>query len=312
MLSDGQIVAIKKCQLVDEHKSKQFINEVVLLLQISHRNVVKLLGCCLEAEVPHLVYEFVPNGTLFHHIHDDNKSPEFPFSWNNCLKIAADVAGALAYLHTATSLPILHRDIKSSNILLDEKYVAKVSDFGIAKSLAVGQTHITTFANGTFGYIDPEYFQSCQLTEKSDVYSFGVVLVELLTGLVAVIPSTIEEDAKGLASHFQSAMNEDNLDSILDARVAAEGEKEGVVAVAKLANRCLNFNGKERPNMKEVAMELENLRMAQMGSTVDTRLQEDSEILSKGNYDYGWTSTKEFGTRSTSASDVHPITFDTI
>ncbi|PIN15446.1 Serine/threonine protein kinase [Handroanthus impetiginosus] len=316
MLSDGQIVAIKKSQLVDEHKSKhlveQFINEVVILLQINHRNVVKLLGCCLETEVPLLVYEFVPNGTLFHHIHDDNNGPEFPFSWKMRLKIAADVAGALAYLHSATSLSIFHRDIKSSNILLDEKYAAKVSDFGISKSLAIGQTHLTTIANGTFGYIDPEYFQSSQLTEKSDVYSFGVVLVELLTGLVPIIPSTSEEDAKGLASHFLSSMNEDNLDSILDDRVAAEGEREGVVAVAKLARRCLNLNGRKRPNMKEVAMELENVRIGQMGSTVDTRLQQDSKTLSKDDYDYGWTSTTDFGTTATSSCDAHPLMFDTI
>ncbi|PIN20961.1 Serine/threonine protein kinase [Handroanthus impetiginosus] len=316
MLSDGQIIAIKKSQLVDEHKSKylveQFINEVVILSQINHRNVVKLLGCCLETEVPLLVYEFVPNGTLFRHIHDDNDSHEFPFSWRMRLKIAAEVAGALAYLHSATSLPIFHRDIKSSNILLDEKYVAKVSDFGTSKSLAIGQTHLTTLVKGTFGYIDPEYFQSSQFTEKSDVYSLGVVLVELLTGLKPIMPSTSEEDAKSLVFRFLSSVNEDNLDSILDDQVATEGEREGIVSVAKLARRCLNLNGKKRPNMKEVAMELENIRMAQMGSIVDTRLQEDSKILSKDDYDYGWTSTTDFGTTTTSSCDAHPLMFDTI
>ncbi|PIN15444.1 Serine/threonine protein kinase [Handroanthus impetiginosus] len=316
MLSDGQIVAIKKSQLVDEHKSKylveQFINEVVILSQINHRNVVKLLGCCLETEVPLLVYEFVPNGTLFRHIHDDNDSHEFPFSWRMRSKIAAEVAGALAYLHSATSLPIFHRDVKSSNILLDEKYVAKVSDFGTSKSLAIGQTHLTTLVKGTFGYIDPEYFQSSQFTEKSDVYSFGVVLVELLTGLKPIIPSTSEEDAKSLVFRFLSSMDEDNLDSILDDQVATEGERGGVVVVAKLARRCLNLNGKKRPNMKEVAMELENVRMAQMGSIVDTRLHEDSKILSKDDYDYGWTSTTDFGTTTTSSCDAHPLMFDTI
>ncbi|KAK6148828.1 hypothetical protein DH2020_016353 [Rehmannia glutinosa] len=323
MLSDGQIVAIKKSQLVDERKSnhlvEQFINEVVILTQINHRNVVKLLGCCLETKVPLLVYEFMANGTLFHHIHDENdNNTEFPFSWNMRLKIAAEIAGALAYLHSATSLPIFHRDVKSSNILLDEKYVAKVLDFGTSKSLAVDQTHLTTNVNGTFGYIDPEYFQSSQFTEKSDVYSFGVVLVELLTGLKPIILSTNAEDDKSLVSCFLSSMNDNNnLETILDRQVlSAQGEKEGVLAVAKLAKRCLNLNGKKRPNMKEVSMELEALRMAQIGSsTARAELQEDSSFPNEGpvifqtdDYDYSWTNTSDF--RTNSSSDVYPIMFD--
>ncbi|KAH6832462.1 hypothetical protein C2S53_006917 [Perilla frutescens var. hirtella] len=321
MLSDGQIVAIKKSQLVvDEHKTKhiveQFINEVVILSQINHRNVVKLLGCCLETKVPLLVYEFVPNGTLFHHIHED-KNTEFPFSWNMRLKIAADVAGAFAYLHSATSLPIFHRDIKSSNILLDEKYVAKVSDFGTSKSVAVDQTHLTTNVNGTFGYIDPEYFRSSQFTEKSDVYSFGVVLVELFTGLKPILPSTqSEDDSRSLVSRFLSSMDENNLDSILDNQVSARDEKEGVVAVARLAQRCLDLNGKNRPYMKEVAMELESVRIAQMGSAAHKKLPEDSSfpklgsmILSTDDNNYSWTTTSDFPTHS--SSDAFPIMLDT-
>ncbi|KAF8043611.1 hypothetical protein BT93_A1820 [Corymbia citriodora subsp. variegata] len=263
MLADGRIVAIKKPKVIDEGQLEQFINEVVILSQINHRNVVKLLGCCLETEVPLLVYEFIPNGTLSQYI--DNQSDEFPLAWDMRLQIAVEVAGALCYLHSASSIPIYHRDIKSTNILLDEKYKAKVADFGISRSVAVDQTHLTTRVHGTFGYMDPEYFQSSKFTEKSDVYSFGVVLAELLTGQKPICLARSEED-RSLVTYFIAAMNENRLFDTIDPRVVDEAKKEEITAVAYLTKRCLNMSGRRRPTMKQVTVELEGIRISRMGS----------------------------------------------
>ncbi|KAG2664258.1 hypothetical protein I3760_16G072400 [Carya illinoinensis] len=198
-LVDGRIVAIKKSKMMDEGKLQEIINEVVILSGINHRNVVRLLGCCLETKVPLLVYEFYPNGTLFQYLNDQNE--EFPLTWDMHLRIAIKVAGALFYLHSIALSPIYHWDIKSVNVLLDGKHIEKVADFGISRSIAINQTHLSTLLYGTFGYIDPEYFQSGQFIEKSDVYSFGVVLADLLIGEKA-ISSTRSPATKSLASYI--------------------------------------------------------------------------------------------------------------
>lgn len=310
MLSDGKIVAIKKLKLVDEDQLEQLINEVVILSQINHRNVVKLLGCCLATEVPMLVYEFVPNGTLFSLIHNPNT--EISFSWNTRLKMASDIAAALAYLHSASSIPIYHRDIKSSNILLDEKFVVKVSDFGTSKTVAVDQTHLTTMVKGTFGYLDPEYFQTSQFTEKSDVYSFGVVLAELLTRQ-RPISLEITDGDRNLASRFLASIQANDFYMIFDARVSGEGGKDEVIAVARIAERCLNPKGKMRPTMRDIATELESIRISQMPSTIKERAQEASVCEVKpmmiSDIDYTWTSTKS---EISSPSDTHPFTSETV
>ncbi|XP_058010173.1 wall-associated receptor kinase-like 22 [Hevea brasiliensis] len=257
MLADGRIVAVKMSKLVDEENLQEFINELVILSQINHRNVVRLLGCCLETEVPLLVYEFIPNGSLFQYLHDQSEEASLP--WEMRVRIASEIAGALAYLHSAASIPVYHRDIKSTNILLDEKHRAKVSDFGTSRSIAIDQTHLTTHVHGTFGYLDPEYFQSSQFTDKSDVYSFGVVLVELLSGQKPIYLSSSQE-TMSLATNFILLMEESRLFDIIDARITEDCHDEEIVAVANLALRCLNLNGKKRPTMKEVTIELERIR----------------------------------------------------
>ncbi|XP_052297973.1 wall-associated receptor kinase-like 9 [Citrus sinensis] len=265
MLEDGRIIAVKKSKLtVDDEellKLEEFINEIVILSQINHRNVVKLLGCCLETEVPLLVYEFIPNGTLYQHLHDRHQNEEFPLTWEMRLRIATEVAGALAYLHSATSSPIYHRDIKSTNILLDQRYRAKVADFGTSKFIAMDQTHVTTKIQGTFGYLDPEYHQSSQLTDKSDVYSFGVVLVELLTGKKPIFwAGNTSQENVSLAAYFVHSMRKNRLHDILDDQLMKLGVKNQIMTFANLAKRCLDLNGKKRPTMEEVSMELNGIR----------------------------------------------------
>ncbi|CAJ1821752.1 unnamed protein product [Sphenostylis stenocarpa] len=260
MLPDGTIVAVKRSKEIERNKIETFVNEVVILSQINHRNIVKLLGCCLETETPLLVYEFIPNGTLSHHIH--RRDNEVSLSWDSRLRIACEVAGAVAYMHFAASIPIFHRDIKTTNILLDSNFSAKVSDFGTSRSVPQDKTHLTTAVGGTFGYIDPEYFQSSKFSDKSDVYSFGVVLVELITGRKPI--SFLEEDeGQNLIAQFISLMKENKVYEILDGRVAKKARKDDILAIANLSMRCLRLNGKKRPTMKEVSLELEALRKVQ-------------------------------------------------
>ncbi|KAL6013055.1 hypothetical protein ACLOJK_003545 [Asimina triloba] len=257
-LSDtNRAVAIKKSKTVDESQIELFVNEVFILSQINHRNVVKLLGCCLETQVPLLVYEYVTNGTLFDHIHGPL------LSWNHRLRIASETAAALAYLHSAASTPIIHRDVKSANILLDENYTAKVADFGASRLVPMDKAHLTTLVLGTSGYLDPEYLLTSQLTEKSDVYSFGVVLVELLTGKKPVFFDRFEKAERNLSIYFILAMEENRLLEILDAQLVADGARMvQLTAVAEIAKRCLSVKGDERPAMKEVAAELDGLARA--------------------------------------------------
>nr|XP_023895757.1 wall-associated receptor kinase-like 8 [Quercus suber] len=305
MLTDGRIVAIKKCNTVDEGNLEQFVNEIIILSQINHRNVVKLLGCCLETEVPLLVYEFISNGTLFQYLHEENE--DFPLlTWDMRLRIATEIAGALSYLHSAASLPIYHRDIKSSNILIDDKYRAKVADFGTSRSVAIDQTHVTTLVYGTFGYLDPEYFQTSQFTDKSDVYSFGVVLIELLTGEKPV-SSTRSAESRNLSTYFVHSLKENCLFDILDTQVRKVCNKDEVIAIANLAKRCLHLNGKKRPTMLEIMMELEGVqKVSHVQPNFDELEYVRNEEMGPQN-DVSISASSCLELRSTSLSDALPL-----
>lgn len=256
-LEGNLIVAIKKAKTIDASQKEEFVKEILILSQINHNNVVKLLGCCLEVEVPMLVYEFVFNGTLHDYIHDEKR--RCSISFDTRLRIAIESAEALAYLHSAASPPILHRDVKSSNILLDENYAAKVSDFGASILVAMDKTQLASVLQGTLGYLDPEYMQTYIFTEKSDVYGFGVVLLELLTRKKAIYFQGPEVE-KSLASSFISSMKQGRLMECLDDQIIKEGHVEVLQEISELVMQCLSIRGEERPTMKEVAEGLQRLR----------------------------------------------------
>ncbi|WVY90473.1 hypothetical protein V8G54_035987 [Vigna mungo] len=294
VLSNNKVVAIKKSKIVDQSQVEQFINEVIILSQINHRNVVKLLGCCLETEVPLLVYEFVNNGTLYDYLH--NQGQGVNVSWKTRLRIATEAAAALSYLHSEACIPIIHRDVKTANILLDDTYTAKVSDFGASRLVPIDHTEITTIVQGTLGYLDPEYMQSSQLTEKSDVYSFGVVLVELLTGEKAFSFSRAEEQ-RSLTVHFLCSLKEDRLFDVIQVGLLDEENQQEIMQVAILAARCLRLIGEERPSMKEVTMELEGIKLTKKDPGINTdKICNESQYLlreTQNSYEHGDTSSQQ-------------------
>ncbi|KQK01261.1 wall-associated receptor kinase 1 [Brachypodium distachyon] len=260
VLEDKTVVAIKKSKMMEKAQTKEFASEMFILSQINHRNVVKLLGCCLEVEVPMLVYEFVSNGTLYHYIHSKNLKADTAFS--TFLRIAVESAEALAYMHSSASPSILHGDIKTANILLDDKLTAKVSDFGASKLAPGDEAKMATLVQGTCGYLDPEYLMTCRLTDKSDVYSFGVVLLELLTRRKALYLDGPEEE-KSLVLCFMMAVKSGQHQELLDSQMRDEMKIEALEEITHLVMRCLNMSGENRPTMKEVAERLEMLRRCQ-------------------------------------------------
>nr|QNJ34485.1 CARD1-like protein 3 [Striga asiatica] len=267
ILSNGKLVAIKRAQQGSMQGRLEFKTEIELLSRVHHKNLVSLVGFCFEQDEQMLVYEYIANGTL-----RDSLSGRtgIRLEWMRRLKIALGAARGLQYLHDLADPPIIHRDIKSNNILLDDRLNAKVADFGLSKPMGdSGRDHITTQVKGTMGYMDPEYYMTQQLTEKSDVYSFGVVLLELLTSKTPI------EKGKYIVREVKQLMDTSkelyNLQSLLDPVVAASLSPASVEKLADLALACVQELGVHRPTMSEVVKEIENImKMAGMNPNAES------------------------------------------
>ncbi|XP_019195611.1 PREDICTED: wall-associated receptor kinase-like 14 [Ipomoea nil] len=254
-------VAIKKLKCHGPNGVEHVMNEIKLISSVRHPNLVQLIGCCVENDEQILVYEFMPNGTLFQHLHRVQGSG---LSWEMRLNIATETARAIAHLHSAMSPPIYHRDIKSSNILLDLNCNSKVADFGLSRFGRADESHISTVPRGTPGYLDPHYHQNYHLTDKSDVYSFGVVLVEIITAKKVVDfsrpPSEINLSAVAVDRIAKGLLYE-IIDPFLEPHRDA-WTLSSIHRVAELAFTCLAFDKDMRPSMIEVAEELEQNRQS--------------------------------------------------
>uniref|UniRef100_A0A0E0M6I8 Protein kinase domain-containing protein n=1 Tax=Oryza punctata TaxID=4537 RepID=A0A0E0M6I8_ORYPU len=254
ILEDNTLVAVKASIEVNDARKEDFTNEVIIQSQMIHTNIIKLLGCCLEVDVPMLVYEFAANGNLQDILHGDSKH-RVPLPLDLRMDIAIEAAEGLRYMHSSANRTIRHGDVKPANILLNDKFIPKISDFGTSKLLTVDKD-FTMFVVGSMGYIDPVFHKTGRLTQKSDVYSFGVVLLELISR-----KPTIYDGNCSLLIDFQKAYEQENSGrAMFDKDITIEEEIFILEEIGRLAMECLKERVEERPDMKEVAEQLVILR----------------------------------------------------
>ncbi|CAN6463049.1 unnamed protein product [Victoria cruziana] len=255
-LEDRKKVAVKVLKRDDQQGGREFLAEVEMLSRLHHRNLVKLIGICTQEHNRCLVYELVPNGSVESHLHGVDKDIA-PLDWGARMKIALGAARGLAYLHEDSSPRVIHRDFKSSNILLEDDFTPKVSDFGLARAaVEEGSEHISTRVMGTFGYVAPEYAMTGHLLVKSDVYSYGVVLLELLTGRKPVDMSQPQGQENLVAWARPLLTSKEGLEIIVDPALSGNYPFDTVAKVAAIASMCVQPEVSHRPFMGEVVQAL--------------------------------------------------------
>ncbi|XP_028117514.1 putative leucine-rich repeat receptor-like serine/threonine-protein kinase At2g19230 isoform X3 [Camellia sinensis] len=268
-LKDGTEVAVKMLSRSSSQGSEQFWTEAELLTTVHHRNLAALIGYCDEGSNTALIYEYMINGNLQECLLDKKRAV---LTWEQRLQIAIDAAQALEYLHDGCKPPIIHRDIKTANILLNEKLQAKVADFGLSRIFPVEDgSHVSTAVVGTFGYLDPEYYITSRLTEKSDVYSFGVVLFELITGQPAIIKSCDNENTH-IVQWVMPMLERGEISNIVDPRLQGDFDSNSVWKTLETAMACVPSSSIQRPTMSRVVGELKEcleIHVAMSGKDLD-------------------------------------------
>ncbi|PIA32073.1 hypothetical protein AQUCO_04600024v1 [Aquilegia coerulea] len=266
-IKDGKEIAVKVLTSNSYQGKREFSNEVSLLSRIHHRNLVQFLGYCLDEGKSILVYEYMHNGTLKEHLYARERS----ISWIKRLEIAEDAAKGIEYLHTGCVPTIIHRDLKSSNILLDKDMRAKVSDFGLSKLAVDGATHVSSIVRGTVGYLDPEYYISQQLTDKSDVYSFGVILLELISGQEAISKESFGVNCRNIVQWAKLHIESGDIQGIIDPSLQNGFDIQSIWKIAEKAMMCVQSHGSIRPSISEVLKDIQDAIVIERG------IQEDRE-----------------------------------
>ena len=282
------------------------MNEILILTRLHHQNLVQLYGCTSRhSRELVLVYEYIPNGTIADHLHGENAKPG-ALQWPTRMKIALETASALTYLHASD---IIHRDVKTNNILLDNNFRVKVADFGLSRLFPIDVSHVSTAPQGTPGYVDPEYHECYQLTSKSDVFSFGVVLIELISSMPAV-DITRHRHEINLSTMAINKIQNQTLHELVDKSLGFQSDyrvRRMITAVAELAFQCLQYVKDDRPSMVEVLEALQDIQnkdyskdeAEEMGIAADDvrLLKRDSLPLSPDSA-LNWISTSTTSTSS--------------